>query len=219
MKILVDIFVENMRETVIIDKYDNVDYSDIIERNAKDMITYYGERDIIYGVNNYYDYTVYKIKEEYQDFSNGRLHKMTGIKGDVLYNKKKVPLVKNKVTIVIADDGKKIVLPSNSEVSIEGLNNEKGVLQAIFEKVGTIDTPIGYFEATENEPRYSPDEADFLEIYLNENWTKFTNLLLKGENFYSEVEYHYIVRLYSTGAILGKITKEEDIATLDEFLD
>ena len=136
----------------------------------------------------------------------------------MLYRKKQVPLVKNKITIVIADDGKKIVLPSNSEVSIEGLNNEKGVLQVIFEKVGTIDSPIGYFEATENESGFSPDGADFLEMYLNKNWEKFINLVLSGENFYSEVEYHYLVRLYPSGVIVGKVTKEEDIETLDEFL-
>ena len=218
MKILVDIFVEDMHEIVIIDKYDNVDYDDIIEHTAKNMITYYGERNVIYGVNNYYDYAVYKIKEEYQNLSNNRLRQTTGIKGDMLYRKKQVPLVKNKITIVIADDGKKIVLPSNSEVSIEGLNNEKGVLQVIFEKVGTIDSPIGYFEATENESGFSPDGADFLEMYLNKNWEKFINLVLSGENFYSEVEYHYLVRLYPSGVIVGKVTKEEDIETLDEFL-
>lgn len=128
MKILVDIFVEDMHETVIIDKYDNVDYDGIIEHTAKDMITYYGERDVIYGVNNYYDYAVYKIKEQYQNLSNNRLRQTTGIKGDMLYRKKQVPLVKNKANIVVTDGGKKIALPANSKVSVEGLNIEKGIL-------------------------------------------------------------------------------------------
>lgn len=219
MKILVDIFVEDMHETVIIDKYDNVDYDDIIERTAKDMITYYGERNVIYGVNNYYDYAVYKIKEQYQNLSNNRLRQTTGIKGDMLYRKKQVALVKNKANIVVTDGGKKIALPANGKVSVEGLNTEKGSLQVTFEKVGTIDSPIGYFVASENESSFSPDGADFLEMYLNKNWEKFINLVLSGENFYSEVEYHYLVRLYPSGVIVGKVAKEEDIEILDEFLD
>lgn len=86
--------------------------------------------------------------------------------------------------------------------------------------MGTIDSPIGYFIASENESGFSPDEADFLENYLlQENWEEFINLVLRGENFYSEVEYHYLVRLYPSGVIVGKVTKEEDIETLDGFLD
>lgn len=55
---LIEIKVEDMAEMIKADTEEN--YMEIVQRNAKDMITYY-------GVNNFYTYTAYELKEKYQN--------------------------------------------------------------------------------------------------------------------------------------------------------
>lgn len=45
MKMLIEIKVEDMAEMIKADTEEN--YMEVVQRNAKDMITYYGEREIL----------------------------------------------------------------------------------------------------------------------------------------------------------------------------
>lgn len=217
MKILIEIKVEDMAKMIKVDTEEN--YMEIVQRNAKDMITYYGERNIVYGVNNFYSYTAYELKEKYQNYSLSKLYDTPEAKGKILFGEKDVPLLEGEEFIQVAEGGNAIILSNGKQVSAQMNTNIAAPANVVFNMVGTIETPIGNLIANQGNSDFSYWEDDFLEQFLQSNWGKFIEFVLGGGSFNSKIEYYYSIIDPNSGKELGRVYGEDNINIINDMLD
>lgn len=215
---LIEIKVEDMAEMIKADTEEN--YMEVVQRNAKDMITYYGERNIIYGVNNFYSYTAYELKKKYQNYSLSKLYDMPEAKGKILFSEKDVPLLEGEEFIQVAADGTEIILSSGKRVSAQmNIKDTKKPINVAFTLTGVIETPIGNLITNQGNSDFSYWKDDFLEQFLQSNWGKFIEFILGGGSFSSKVEYYYSIIDPNSGKELGKVYGEDNINIINDMLD